>query len=69
MLGTCRHRGKHAVVRHQLGLDEPLLVQYAHFLQGIIRGDLGQSFSISSRCVPLVVERIPVSVGWWSTRR
>ena len=52
-----------AIVRHQLGLDQPLVVQYLHFLQGVIRGDLGQSFYYKQPVVPLVVERIPVSVG------
>ena len=51
------------MVRHQLGLDQPLLVQYLHFLEGIIRGDLGQSFFYKQPVLPLVVERVPVSVG------
>ena len=29
--------------RHELGLDKPILVQYANYLQGIARGDLGKS--------------------------
>jgi peptide/nickel transport system permease protein len=52
-----------AIVRHQLGLDQPLLVQYARFLQGIVRGDLGQSFFYKTPVVPLVMERVPVSIG------
>lgn len=31
-------------LRHSLGLDRPLLVQYQTFLTGILRGDLGRSF-------------------------
>ncbi len=30
-------------IRHQLGLDRPLPVQYAEWLWGVARGDLGQS--------------------------
>lgn len=52
-----------ATVRHQLGLDQPLLVQYLNFLKGILRGDLGQSFFYKTPVVPLVMERVPVSVG------
>jgi len=52
-----------AVVRHNLGLDQPLLVQYFNFLKGILRGDLGQSFFYKTPVVPLVMERVPVSIG------
>jgi ABC-type dipeptide/oligopeptide/nickel transport system permease component len=31
------------VVRHQMGLDRPLIVQYLNFVRGIPRGDLGRS--------------------------
>lgn len=33
-----------AARRHALGLDQPLPVQYASFLAGLIRGDLGRSW-------------------------
>lgn len=52
-----------AVVRHNLGLDQPLLVQYFNFLKGILRGDLGTSFFYKTPVVPLVMERVPVSIG------
>ena len=32
-----------AVVREQLGLDEPLLVQYGKYMKGLFTGDLGNS--------------------------
>lgn len=33
-----------AKIRHELGLDQPLLVQYGDWITGIFRGDLGNSF-------------------------
>lgn len=30
-------------VRKQLGLDQPVLTQYAHYMQGLLSGDLGTS--------------------------
>lgn len=33
----------YAQLRHQLGLDQPLLVQYGHWLAHAVRGDLGVS--------------------------
>jgi len=40
-----------AELRHQLGFDQPLLVQYATYLQQLLRGDLGES----------LVQRMPVA--------
>ena len=34
-----------AQVRHQIGLDDPFLLQYAHWLGGFVHGDLGQIYS------------------------
>lgn len=31
-------------VRHELGLDRPLYVQYIDFISGAVRGDLGESY-------------------------
>ena len=38
-----RHRQDVADLRHRLGLDRPLYVQYAAFMRGPPRGDLGRS--------------------------
>ena len=38
--------GTKARIRHEYGLDRPILVQYVSYVQGIVtRGDFGQSFS------------------------
>ena len=64
MLGTRAATQENiALVRHQLGLDQPLLVQYVNFLHGIVRGDLGQSFFYKQPVVALVLERVPVTIG------
>ncbi len=66
MLGSARRsmtQENIAMVRHQLGLDQPLVVQYLRFLEGFIRGDLGQSFFYKQPVLPLVLDRVPVSVG------
>jgi len=31
------------IIRHQLGLDKPILIQYGIFLKNLLRGDLGES--------------------------
>jgi peptide/nickel transport system permease protein len=52
-----------ARVRHQLGLDLPLPVQYVNFLGGIARGDLGQSFFFKEPVLQLVLERVPTTLS------
>jgi peptide/nickel transport system permease protein len=32
------------IVKHRLGLDDPVIVQYGHFLGRLLHGDLGYSF-------------------------
>jgi len=44
MLGEGASPQEVTALRHSLGLDRPLLTQYASFLGGVIRGDLGMSF-------------------------
>ena len=41
--------------RHELGLDQPFLVQYGSWLKGVVTGDMGQSYSFK---MP-VSEQIP----------
>jgi ABC-type dipeptide/oligopeptide/nickel transport system permease component len=44
MLGDGASAEEVAQLRHALGLDRPLLVQYQAFLTGLVKGDLGTSF-------------------------
>jgi peptide/nickel transport system permease protein len=48
--------------RHQMGLDQPLPVQYAAFVQRAVRGDFGNSFRHRTPALPLVLERMPVTL-------
>src|SRR5438105_14153285 len=50
-----------AAVRAQLGLDQPLPVQYAAWLSRAVQGDLGRSFQTRQRVVEAIGERLPVT--------
>ena len=50
------------IYRHQMGLDQPLPVQYARFASGAIRGDFGESFLIHKPAMQLVIERFPATL-------
>lgn len=50
-------------VRRQLGLDQPLLVQYGRFLaNAVLRGDLGQSFYFGTPVASEVASRFAATV-------
>jgi len=51
-----------AAVRVQLGLDQPLPVQYAAWLSRAVQGDLGRSFQTKQRVVEAISERLPVTL-------
>lgn len=48
-------------VRHQMGLDRPLVVQYLDFVRGIARGNLGRSIHNETPVLEEVASRIPSS--------
>src|SRR4030095_1533903 len=47
----------------QLGLREPLIVQYGLFLRSVAHGDFGQSFQYRAPALRGVVERLPPPGG------
>lgn len=48
--------------RSKMGLDQPLVVQYAAFLQHAVKGDLGQSFRQHQPALEVVLERVPATL-------
>jgi peptide/nickel transport system permease protein len=48
-----------ARIRHQLGLDQPIVMQYARFLGKALRGDLGRSFYTNRLVTASVLEQLP----------
>src|SRR5919202_1639132 len=52
-----------ARLRHDLGLDRPLPIQYLDFLQRAVRGDFGESLRHRAPALPLVVERLPATLA------
>lgn len=51
-----------ALVRHEFGLDRPLLVQYRKFMGRLVHGDLGSSLFYSVPAGRLVLQRLPVTL-------
>ncbi|MDQ2742380.1 MAG: ABC transporter permease [Chloroflexota bacterium] len=48
---------------HQLGLDQPLPVQYVLWMKSMLRGDWGYSYFLHESVLPLLFQRATVTVG------
>lgn len=51
-----------AALRARLGLDQPLPVQYARWLGGVLLGDLGDSIKFRRPVAAMIAERIPATL-------
>jgi peptide/nickel transport system permease protein len=47
-----------AEIRAEMGLDRPIVAQYWHWIAGLIRGDLGGSFTTGRPVSELITDRI-----------
>jgi len=61
MLGEGASPQDVAETRARLGLDRPLLVQYAGFLRGLASGDLGTSLRTNQSVARAIGERMPAT--------
>ena len=52
-----------AELRHAMGFDRPLLVQYLAYLGGLVRLDLGQSFVQRMPVAAILASRIPYTLA------
>jgi ABC-type dipeptide/oligopeptide/nickel transport system permease component len=50
------------LLREKLGLDRPLVLQYARFLGGMARLDFGTSLFVEEPAMALVLERMPATL-------
>jgi peptide/nickel transport system permease protein len=62
MLGDAASPQSVAELRGRLGLDRPLPLQYAAFLAGAARGDLGVSLRTNERVTAAIAARLPATI-------
>jgi len=48
-------------LRHQYGLDQPPLIQFVHYIGGVLHGDFGLSYSLDVPVARLIVVKFPVT--------
>jgi peptide/nickel transport system permease protein len=51
-----------AQIREELGLNRPILVQYADWLWGLVRGDLGRSIRGNELVAPIIWQKLPTTL-------
>lgn len=49
-------------IRRQYRLDQPIPVQYAYWLKGVLTGDLGESMRLKEPVARLVAQKLPVTL-------
>jgi peptide/nickel transport system permease protein len=54
---------KVAAMRRELGLDQPIVVQFLHWLAGIVQGDFGVSTFSHRPVVDELVDKVPVTLS------
>ncbi|ALP53233.1 glutathione ABC transporter permease [Candidatus Tenderia electrophaga] len=61
MLGESAQAADREALRQSLGLDQPLAVQYGHYLAQLVRFDLGTSLYSQQPITEMLAERIPAT--------
>ncbi len=51
-----------AQIREELGLNRPILVQYADWLWGLVQGDLGRSIRGNEQVAPIIWQKLPTTL-------
>lgn len=51
-----------AMIRKQMGLDDPLPVQYFRFLTNVLRGDFGRSYATNRPVLSEILTRFPATL-------
>jgi peptide/nickel transport system permease protein len=50
-----------AALERQLGVDQPMVVQYLHWIGGLLHGDLGYSYVSEKPALDEILPRIPIT--------
>lgn len=62
MLGTEATPERVEALREEMGLNDPVLIQYSRWAVGFLTGDMGTSYSYKMPVSEMVADKIPVTV-------
>lgn len=60
--GTGASLEQREAMRHTLGLDRPLAVQFLYYVGNALKGDFGQSIHFKQPVLQLILERMPATI-------
>ena len=63
MLGDSATPADVGALRHQYGLDQPLVMQYLHYWNGVLHGNLGTSIRLHETVAHLIAARYPYTIA------
>jgi peptide/nickel transport system permease protein len=67
MLGESYTPAALAALHRKLGLDQPLPIQYARWIGGVVRGNLGQSVQTGQPVTQAIAQRLPATLELGAT--
>lgn len=50
------------LMREEMGLNDPILIQYFHYLFGLVQGDMGQSLQTDRNVAIDILEKLPATL-------
>lgn len=56
-------QAEYEAIREQLGLNDPLHVQYGSMMSGLLRGDMGTSILSSQSVAGAILDRLPITLS------
>lgn len=62
LLGQSVSEAERQVLRDEMGLNDPFLVQYWRFLKKAVRGDLGDSYFFKRPALEVIMEKFPATM-------
>ena len=62
MVGQAASLAEREAMRHTLGLDQPVVLQFARFLRDVAAGDIGVSYRFGIPVARLLIERLPATL-------
>ncbi|MBI5183204.1 MAG: ABC transporter permease, partial [Nitrospinae bacterium] len=62
MLGETAQQADKEILRIQLGLTDPIYLQYYRFIKGVVSGDLGISIHFNQPVIEIIIDRFPATL-------
>ena len=62
MLGEYATPDRVQIIRHTMGLDRPIFIQYFQFISDLIKGDLGYSYINKQAILPQILSVLPYTL-------